>query len=134
MIATTLYLLVTTIWDVDYWTVNNPTNAFPRPNENQERPRDASTMSYFDGSYIKLRTLSLGYNLPKSITEKLNISRLRVYVTGQNLWFASEYDTFDPELGTNRSLNEEEGAPDIQVGSSQVPSSRLILFGVRAQF
>ena len=120
--------------DVDYWTIDNPTNEFPRPNENQERPRDASTMSYFDGSYIKLRTLSLGYTFPAAVAQKLKMSNLRVYVTGQNLWFASEYDTFDPELGVNRSLNEEEGTPDIQVGSGQVPSNRLILFGVRAQF
>lgn len=120
--------------DVDYWTIDNPSNTAPRPNENQERPRDASAMSYFDGSYVKLRNLSLGYTFPKAVTEKLKMSNLKIYVSGQNLWFASDYDTFDPELGVNRSLNEEEGSPDIQVGSGQVPSSRLILFGLKAQF
>ena len=48
---------------VDYWTPNNPTNAYPRPQANQERPENATTMEYFDGSYLKLRNLTLGYNV-----------------------------------------------------------------------
>ncbi|MEM9833384.1 MAG: TonB-dependent receptor, partial [Bacteroidota bacterium] len=57
--------------DVDYWTVDNPTNAFPRPNQNQESARNASSMSYFDGSYVKLRNVTLGYTFPESMTSKL---------------------------------------------------------------
>ncbi len=102
--------------DVDYWTVNNPTNANPRPNQNQERPRDGSTLTYFDGGFIKLRNVQLGYNLPEAITDRLNMSKLRVYVSGQNLWFSSKYDTFDPEI------------------NGVIPSSRIILGGVRATF
>jgi TonB-linked SusC/RagA family outer membrane protein len=119
--------------DVDYWTVDNPTNAFPRPNENQERPRNASTLSYFDGSYLKLRNVSLGYNLPSEITEKLNMSRLRIYVSGQNLWFITKFDTYDPEIGDPRA-NDPNSSSNAQVGSSTIPSNRIILFGVKATF
>ncbi len=116
--------------DVDYWTPNNPTNEFPRPNENQERPRNNSTLGYFDGSFIKLRNASLGYTLPESIASKLKMSRLKVYVSGQNLLVFSPFDTFDPEVdNTNTS-----SLPTIGSGDSIIPSTRLILFGINAQF
>ncbi|MGS2763395.1 SusC/RagA family TonB-linked outer membrane protein [Sinomicrobium sp. M5D2P9] len=113
--------------DVDYWTMDNPTNDFPRPNQNQERPRDASTMSYFDGSFIKLRNVSLGYNLPKSVTDNLGLSSLRLYVSGQNLFFISKFDTFDPE---------NTGNPDNtgELSSGTTPSNKMYLMGLKVIF
>lgn len=110
--------------DVDYWTINNPTNANPRPNENQESPRNASTLSYFDGSFIKLRNISLGYNLPDSITEKLGMQQLRISVSGQNLWIITDYETFDPEI------SEDEGNLD----SSVVPSNKMFSLSLKGIF
>ncbi|NJB87713.1 TonB-linked SusC/RagA family outer membrane protein [Lewinella marina] len=102
--------------DVDYWTIDNPTNANPRPNENQESPRNGSTLSYFDGSFVKLRNVQLGYNLPDNVVSRIGLSRLRFYVSGQNLWFSSDYDTYDPET------------QDI------IPTTKIILGGLRATF
>ena len=110
--------------DVDYWTVDNPTNAYPRPNENQESPRNGSTLRYFDGSFIKLRNISFGYTFPESITEKLKMEKLRLSVSGQNLWFISDYDTFDPEVG------EDEGS----LNSSVVPSNKMWSLSLNATF
>lgn len=114
--------------DVDYWTIDNPTNAFPRPNENQERPRNDDTMSYFDGSYVKLRNATLGYNLPQHILDKIGVSSLRFYISGQNLWFLTNFETFDPEV----SNNDDSDLPTLGAGTT--PSSRLFLFGVNASF
>ena len=110
--------------DVDYWTIDNPSNANPRPNENQESPRNGSTLRYFDGSFIKLRNLSLGYNLPDSITEKLGMEKLRLSVSGQNLWFISDYDTFDPEISED----------DASLSSSVVPSTKQWSLSLNATF
>lgn len=124
--------------DVDYWTPNNPTNASPRPNENQERPRNGSTLTYFDGSYVKLRNLQLGYNFPKKLTERLNISNLRLYVAGQNLWFLSDYETFDPEVSeddnTTRNSAGEVTSRDNGVSSSTVPSNKMFSVGLNVTF
>ena len=109
--------------NVDYWTPNNPTNAFPRPNQNQESAKYASTMSYFKGDYIKLRNVTLGYNFPSNIAKNLGLSRLRVYGSAQNPWFASSYDTFDPEAGG-----------DGETESGDIPNSKLFLIGVNVQF
>lgn len=119
--------------DVDYWTIDNPTNAFPRPNQNQERPRNGSTLTYFDGSYVKLRNVTLGYNFPESITESIGLSRLRVYASAQNPWFWSRYETFDPEAPDRP--NEDDGDPrQTEVGSGVIPSSSIYLLGVNIQF
>lgn len=107
--------------DVNYWTIDNPSNEAPRPNENQERPRNGSTLTYFDGSYFKLRNVTLSYSLPSDIVENLPFSNLRLYVAGENLWFATSYETFDPESGN-------------EVSSGDVPSSQSVLFGLKASF
>ena len=114
--------------DVDYWTIDNPTNENPRPNENQERPENGSTLAYFDGSFIKLRNVQLGYNFPDVITSRLKMSRLRLYVSGQNLWFSSKYETFDPEL--NSVIPGDRNTP----GGSPIPSNKIILAGLKATF
>ncbi|MGS2740689.1 SusC/RagA family TonB-linked outer membrane protein [Sinomicrobium sp. M5D2P17] len=113
--------------DVDYWTIDNPTNDYPRPNQNQERPRNASTLSYFDGSFIKLRNVSLGYNLPESVTENLGVSSLRFYVSGQNLFFISKFDTFDPENTGNPDSNG-------QLNGNTIPSNKMYLLGLKVVF
>ncbi len=115
--------------DVDYWTIDNPSNDSPRPNENQEFPRDGGTRTYFDGSYVKLRNVTLGYTLPSSMTENWGISRLRFYASAQNPLFWSTFETFDPEV-EDQDDDEDPG----EVGSGIVPSSRLFLFGVNIQF
>jgi TonB-linked SusC/RagA family outer membrane protein len=110
--------------DVDYWTIDNPTNAFPRPNENQESPRNGSTLRYFDGGFIKLRNLSLGYSLPASIVDKLGMEKLRLSVSGQNLWFISDYETFDPEVSED----------DSNLNSGVVPSTKQWSLTLNATF
>ena len=108
--------------DVDYWTPNNPTNEYPRPNFTQERPENGSTLTYFDGSYLKLRNVTLGYNFDNDVASKMGLSSLRAYVQGQNLWFSSDYDTFDPEIG------------EANIGGGTTPSSKLLAFGIKAGF
>jgi len=114
--------------NVDYWTIDNPSNENPRPNQNQEFPRDGQTRGYFDGSYVKLRNLNLGYTLPSSISSKLNMSKLEVYVSGQNLWFAAKYSTFD------REVDDTDTGDLPSLGAGTTPSTKLILFGIKAQF
>ncbi|MDW7694194.1 TonB-dependent receptor [Flammeovirgaceae bacterium SG7u.111] len=115
--------------DVDYWTVDNPTNAYPRPNENQESPRDSDTMRYFDGSFVKLRNITMGYNFPTSFANKLKMSSLRVYASAQNPWFWSNYETYDPEINDNDDNNNIN-----DISSDNVPTSRLILLGLNVKF
>jgi hypothetical protein len=116
--------------NVDYWTPDNPTNEFPRPNQNQEFPRSGSTLGYFDGSFIKLRNASFSYTLPAAVTSKLKMSRLKLYVSGQNLLVFSPYETYDPEVDVTNTAN----LPFAGSGDAIIPATKLILFGINAEF
>jgi TonB-linked SusC/RagA family outer membrane protein len=107
--------------DVDYWTINNPTNSYPRPNFAQESPTYGTTLRYFQGGFVKLRTVSLGYNLPKSLTSAMKITSLRIYFTAQNVFAWSKYKLMDPE-----------SADSINVGD--VPSNKLFMGGINLTF
>jgi TonB-linked SusC/RagA family outer membrane protein len=86
---------------VDYWTPNNPTNAFPQPNKDQEFPVNNTSLIYFDGSFVKLRNVSLGYTLPTALTQKLGVESVRLFTSLQQpyIWssYRSKYNGIDPE-------------------------------------
>jgi TonB-linked SusC/RagA family outer membrane protein len=108
--------------NVDYWTPNNPTNAYPRPNAtNANGTVLASALTYFDGSFVKIRNITLGYTLPKAWTGKASIGNLRVYVTADQPWMFTKYEGFDPEKNDGYISN-------------YVPSSKSFLFGLNITF
>ena len=106
---------------VDYWTVDNPTNNYPRPNKNQESIQYGSTLNYVDGGFIKLRTVTLGYTLPRAWSDKVFTKRIRVYASAQNPLVWSKYKLFDPERAGN-------------VTSGEMPSTTLYLGGIEIGF
>ena len=91
---------------VDYWTPENPTNAFPRPNSqfSDENYPFFESLTYTDASYVKLRTLTFGYTLPDDLLNSLNLSNMRVYIRGNNLLTFSPVDDYDPERGGDLSF------------------------------
>jgi TonB-linked SusC/RagA family outer membrane protein len=106
---------------VDYWTIDNPTNAYPRPNKNQESITYGSSLRYMDGGFVKLRNITLGYSFPEGITSRLKMTKLRLYFTAQNPITWSSYKLFDPERAGN-------------VTSDQMPSNRMFLGGINVTF
>jgi TonB-linked SusC/RagA family outer membrane protein len=68
----------------DYWTRTNPVNFFPRPDAGSDNVKYSSTLGYLDGSFVKARSISLGYSIPASLLEHVKISSLRIYVTCLN--------------------------------------------------
>lgn len=107
--------------NVDYWTIDNPTNNYPRPNKNQENITYGSSLNYTDGGFVKLRNVTLGYTLPQSIASKVKLSKVRIYATAQNPLVWSKYKLFDPERAGN-------------VTSGEMPSSRLFIGGIEIGF
>jgi TonB-linked SusC/RagA family outer membrane protein len=69
---------------VNYWTRSNPTNDFPRPDASLQSFPFASTLGYQNGSFIKMRSINLGYTIPSRGLNKAGITSLRVYVTALN--------------------------------------------------
>lgn len=82
---------------VDYWTPYNPSNAFPRPSHNSNATYQ-SAIAIQDASYIRLRTLQIGYNFPKKWISKVGLSKLRLYATATNLLTFTDVLSYSPEL------------------------------------
>lgn len=115
---------------LDRYTPANPSQTIPRatpgdPNGNTR----ISDRFIEDGSFVRLKNVSLGYRFPKAVTKKLNMSNLRLYVSGQNLITLTDYSGFDPEVGSfnqNPLIN--------NVDNGRYPTSRAFTFGLNADF
>lgn len=81
------------------WTPATPDNNLPRPSTRTGNNLLISDLLVEDGSYLRLRNLQLGYTLPTSWLSSARISRVRVYVAGDNIWTKTNYSGFDPEVG-----------------------------------
>jgi hypothetical protein len=82
-----------------------------------------------DGSFLRLNTLSLGYTIPRSITGKVKIQKVRVYASANNLFVLTNYTGFDPEVSTRRSTPLTPG-----VDYSPYPKSKQFIFGLNLNF
>ncbi len=101
----------------DYWTPDNPSNTVPRNSDNSN-PLGVAFLE--DASYIRLQDVTLSYNLPYSLTDRLGMGSMRLYVNGRNLWTLTDWTGLDPAF-TNAS----------QRG---VPLERVIVGGLNVQF
>jgi TonB-linked SusC/RagA family outer membrane protein len=133
-------------YKVDYWTPNNPTNAFPKPTGGITNLPYSSTLSYYDASFIKVRSINLGYTIPSKLVEKAGINSLRFYFTAQNPFivyspFVSSGLGFDPEgTGTGGAVQTQGASANQGVSSRAItvglntPSTRQFIVGVNAKF
>jgi TonB-linked SusC/RagA family outer membrane protein len=108
---------------LEYWTPENPTNDYPRPRKGAQLNSYTGfqSLGFVDGSFFKIRTVTLGYTLPAAVLEKVSISKVRFYVTGTNLWIKAKshlLEDYDPERG----------------GEESFPLSRQVIFGVNVDF
>jgi len=128
--------------DVDYWTEENPNVRYPKPGGllSGDNPKYASTLALFDGSFVKIRTITLGYNFNKSVLEDLGVSNLRLYATVQNPFvFGSPYyrhSGMDPEPNSRGDENQAVSSykrNQLIVGTNN-PSTRNFLMGINLTF
>lgn len=108
---------------IDYWTPENPTNAYPRPNKNTSLASTlySSSLGYEDGSFLRIRNITLGYSIPKQTLEKSFVKSLRLYLTARNPLTYTKSNLlkeYDPERG----------------GSEGAPMTKLYTFGLNASF
>lgn len=91
-------------WADSYWSESNRNSyaLWPRLSaeliENNQR---RSTWYLRDGSYLRLKSLEIGYTLPENLTKKFHMSGLRFYLSGLNLFTLSKFKLWDPEMGSN---------------------------------
>jgi TonB-linked SusC/RagA family outer membrane protein len=132
--------------DVDYWTPTNTDARFPAPGgiQSGDNPKYGSTLGLFDASYVKIRTMTLGYNFDRDLTSKVGMRNIRIYASAQNpfVFFSPFHDEsgLDPEI-TNSSegnRNAATGVGNVSAGiqtiGANVPSTRNYLLGLNLTF
>lgn len=85
---------------LDYWTPTNPSTTYPRPFLGSAGLSYLSTLNYYDGSFLRLKNVSVGYSIPVSITEKSVFKKLRIYGSVQNPLVITKFPGTDPEGAT----------------------------------
>lgn len=124
----------------DFTYVNRPISALNRwtgPGTSDIEPRvsltdpnqNARVSDRFveDGSFMRIKNVQLGYTLPQTISERLNIDKFRVYISGNNLFTITNYSGLDPEIGSR-------GALELGIDRGFYPQARSILGGVSLTF
>jgi len=108
------------------WTVENPSNEYPRLNG--QGKLDVSSYYTEDASFLRLKNVTLGYNLNNAAAlKKIGISALRFYVTGTNLQTWTNYSGFDPEVNSYSAL-----LPGVD--NISYPRERSFIFGLNLKF
>ena len=121
------------------WSPTNKNSTIPRPDLNTtEDNYNTKISSRFveKGSYLRLKSLTLGYTIPKQVLEKWKINKLRFYVTGENLLTFTKYSGLDPEVSMYSATNQEavssNMSPGIDFGTS--PQARTFIVGLNLTF
>jgi hypothetical protein len=111
------------------WTPENQSNDYFRVNGGGPLDFAYSSRVIEDASYIKLKTVQLGYNLPQNLIKRAKLNNLRLYVSAQNLLKFSKYSGFDPEVSKFGS-----SALRPAFDYSVYPYARTITFGLNVSF
>ncbi|WP_308991108.1 TonB-dependent receptor [Mariniflexile litorale] len=87
-----------------------------------------------DGSYLRLNTLTLGYTLPESATNKFGLDRIRFYGSVYNVFTLTGYSGFDPEINVDDNDDDSKSYPTPGDDSNAYPRPRTFTFGVNIEF
>lgn len=113
-------------WMLGRWTGEGTSNKYPRLALGDDTNWQVSDLYVCDGSYFRLKNITLGYTLPQNLTRKVCIERLRVYVQAENLATWTKYWGFDPEISS--------GATSLGVDRGIYPQARTFTIGANISF
>jgi hypothetical protein len=117
--------------DITNVRVTNPGTKTPRVALGNGYNQNISSRYIEDGSYIRLKNISLGYTFPKSITNKLYLENLRVYCNLQNVLTITGYDGYDPEIGASTT---DANGYVFGLDNGRYPSPFTCTFGLNISF
>lgn len=96
-----------------------------------------SSRYMYDGTYIRLRTITLGYNFPSSLLSRLKLSKARIYVSGQNLLTFTDYEGWDPEVNSDTYSVNANGTPNNTnqgIDFYSAPQAKTFTVGINVGF
>lgn len=113
-------------WMLERWTGEGSSTRIPRLDATATQNWESSDLYVFDGSYFRLKNIQLGYTLPRNLTQKIAVDRLRFYVAAENLLTFTKYHGFDPEISS--------GGTSLGVDYGVYPQARTWTVGLNITF
>lgn len=118
--------------DITNVSVANSDTKVPRPSISDPNDNDRLSDRYLeDGSYIRIKNVSLGYNLPKDFLRKINVENVRVSLNIQNLYTFTKYSGYDPEVGAS---TQDSTGLTFGVDNGRYPSPMTVSCGLNLTF
>jgi hypothetical protein len=113
------------------WTPQNHSNTYAAINTNDNVSQNSVPSSAYieNGSFLKLKNFTVGYTLPQDIAKRIAVSKVRIYVSSQNLFTITSYKGLDPEVGMQGGNATQNG-----VDNGIYPSSKFYTVGINATF
>ncbi|WP_417443139.1 SusC/RagA family TonB-linked outer membrane protein [Joostella sp.] len=113
------------------WTPENPSSIYPRPDSSNRGAQSFRFSDRYieDASFFRFQNITVGYNLSRNITDKLGISGMRFYASGNNLFIVSDYTGYTPDVSLTGSSTQTIGHDN-----AGYPVPRTFMFGVNVKF
>jgi len=112
--------------DINNVKLANPDALLPRPTQNDANGNIRMSDRWIeDGSYLRVQNISISYNLPEGLLNKVRIQSAKVYVNIQNLYTLTNYSGYDPEVG---AFNQDPLQQNVDMG--RYPSPKVFTFGI----
>ncbi|MGA0560628.1 SusC/RagA family TonB-linked outer membrane protein [Larkinella sp. VNQ87] len=112
------------------WTPENPNTNVPEARFYRANGSQASSRYIQDGSFVRLRTATLSYNLPKTLISRIKLNSVRFFVSGQNLLTFTDYSGWDPEVNADDTVTNIAQGYDFY----SAPQARTITGGINIGF
>lgn len=116
------------------WTTPGQVTDIPKASVNSTDNSRISTRFVENGSYLRVKTVTLGYTFPQAIASKLRLGNIRVYATGENLFTFTKYSGYDPEVNAFTSGNFANTNGGFGIDYGTYPQTRNFIFGLNASF
>ena len=113
-------------WMLNRWTGEGTSNRIPRFALGDNTNWQSSDLYVYDGSYLRLKNIQIGYTLPQKWTKKVFISSLRIFAAAENLLTVTKYHGFDPEISS--------GGTSLGIDYGVYPQARTYTIGVNVAF
>ena len=118
--------------DINNVVVANPGTKIPRASLSDPNDNDRVSDRYIeDGSYIRIKNITLGYNVPKAVLNRFKVDNIRLYMNIQNLYTFTKYSGYDPEVGAS---TQDSSGLVYGLDNGRYPSPTLYSFGVNISF
>jgi TonB-dependent starch-binding outer membrane protein SusC len=121
---------------LDRWKTPGDITSMPRAVKDDVTNSQPSTRFIENGSYLRVKSLTLAYNLPKALLERMKIGKLQIYATGENLLTFTKYTGFDPEVSAFSASGQDNTSRNTAFGVDYgtYPQSRDFIIGINVTF